>query len=86
MIVAASGSISGKAAVTVAVVATPQFSPIAGTYSSTQTVSISTTTPSATIYYTTNGSTPTTSSTISTPAPSQLRPRKLSNGHSRGYR
>jgi hypothetical protein len=46
------------------VVATPAFSPAAGTYSSTQTVTISTTTPSATIYYTTNGSTPTTSSTV----------------------
>ena len=40
----------------------PVFSPAGGTYSSAQTVTISTTTPSATIYYTTNGSTPTTSS------------------------
>ena len=37
----------------------PTFSPIAGTYSSTQTVSIKDTTPGATIYYTTNGTTPT---------------------------
>ena len=44
--------------------ATPTFSPAAGTYSSAQTVTISTTTPSATIYYTTNGTTPTTNSTV----------------------
>ncbi len=44
--------------------ATPAFSPAGGTYTSAQTVTISTTTPSATIYYTTNGSTPTTSSPV----------------------
>jgi Chitobiase/beta-hexosaminidase C-terminal domain len=44
--------------------AAPFFSPAGGTYTSTQTVTISTTTPSATIYYTTNGSTPTTSSQV----------------------
>ena len=43
--------------------ATPTFSPAAGTYSSTQSVTISDTTTGATIYYTTNGTTPTTSST-----------------------
>ena len=42
----------------------PAFSVPAGTYSSTQTVSITDTTPNATIYYTTNGSVPTTSSTV----------------------
>lgn len=47
-------------------VATPVFSPGAGTYTAAQTVTISTTTPSATIYYTTNGTTPTTSSTVYT--------------------
>ena len=57
-------------------VATPTFSPVAGTYSSTQTVTISTTTPLAVLCYTTDGSTPTevshlcsggTTSTYSTP-------------------
>jgi N-acetylneuraminic acid mutarotase len=45
-------------------VATPTFSPAAGTYSSAQTVTISDGTSGATIYYTTNGTTPTTSSTV----------------------
>ena len=43
--------------------ATPTFSPAGGTYASTQTVTIASTTPASRIYYTTNGTTPTTAST-----------------------
>ena len=46
-----------------AAVATPTFSPVAGTYTEVQNVTISTETADATIYYTTNGDDPTTSST-----------------------
>ena len=67
-IAAASGfsqSAVGTAAYTINLpqAATPAFSPAAGTYTSTQSVAISDTTAGATIFYTTNGSTPTTSST-----------------------
>ena len=44
--------------------ATPAFSVVAGTYASAQTVSISDVTAGATIYYTINGSTPTTASSV----------------------
>jgi hypothetical protein len=44
-------------------VATPVFSPALGTFNSTQTVTISCATSGATIYYTTDGSTPTAAST-----------------------
>jgi N-acetylneuraminic acid mutarotase len=48
--------------------ATPTFNPPAGAYATAQSVSISDTTPGTTIYYTTNGTTPTTSSSVySTP-------------------
>jgi hypothetical protein len=45
-------------------VATPTFSPAGGTYTSAQSVSLSDSTSGATIYYTTNGTTPTTSSSV----------------------
>ena len=44
-------------------VSAPTFSPVGGSYSTTQSVAISDATSGATIYYTTNGTTPTTSST-----------------------
>ena len=43
--------------------ATPTFSPPAGSYSSAQSVTIADSSPNATIYYTTNGTTPTIAST-----------------------
>lgn len=45
---------------------TPVFSPSAGTFTSDQSISISTTTQGATIHYTTNGSTPSSSSAVYT--------------------
>jgi hypothetical protein len=48
--------------------ATPAFSPAAGTYTTPQSVSITSATPNATIYYTTDGTTPTTASTAYTGA------------------
>lgn len=45
-------------------VSTPTFSPAGGTYTTAQTVTISCSTSDATIYYTTNGSTPSASSTM----------------------
>jgi sugar lactone lactonase YvrE len=44
-------------------VAQPTFSPVAGTYTTAQTVTISDSASGVAIYYTTNGTTPTTSST-----------------------
>jgi len=45
-------------------VATPTFTPSAGTYTSAQSVELNTTTDGATIYYTTDGTDPTTSSSV----------------------
>ncbi|MFB3915355.1 MAG: chitobiase/beta-hexosaminidase C-terminal domain-containing protein [Terriglobales bacterium] len=44
--------------------AAPRFSPAPGTYSTAQTVTLSSTSPGATIYYTTDGSMPTTASAV----------------------
>jgi subtilase family serine protease len=49
--------------VQVLAVAAPLFSPAAGTYSTAQSVTLSSATTGATFYYTTNGTTPTSSST-----------------------
>jgi len=50
--------------------ATPAFTPASGTYTSAQSVTISDKTPGAVIYYTTNGTAPTASSTVySNPIP-----------------
>jgi peptidoglycan/xylan/chitin deacetylase (PgdA/CDA1 family) len=55
---------SGTYTISATRVSTPAFSPVAGTYTGAQNVSISCATSGATIYYTTNGTTPTTSSTV----------------------
>jgi hypothetical protein len=46
----------------------PAFTPAAGTFSAPQSVTLSTTVSGATIHYTTNGSTPTTASSVYTAA------------------
>ena len=55
--------INNFSAVITPIVVTPVFSPAAGTYSGTQSVTITDGTANSTIYYTTNGVAPTTSST-----------------------
>ena len=58
------GSISAPVVETVVTpAATPKLSPGAGTYATSETISITDATSKSTIYYTLNGSTPTTSST-----------------------
>lgn len=59
-------SSTGSAAYTInyTAVATPAFSPVAGYYSTAQNISLNTTTSGANIYYTTDGTAPTTSSTV----------------------
>jgi len=56
-----SGVGSAKYTITAAAAA-PQFEPVGGSYTSAQSVTILDTTPNATIYYTTDGTTPTTAS------------------------
>jgi hypothetical protein len=62
-----SNSGTGTAAITgnaTGMVATPTFSPVAGTYSAAQTVTISDATGGASIFYTVDGSTPTINSSM----------------------
>ncbi len=61
-----SNSAVASAIYTKPTVATPVFNPPAGAYDSTQFVTMTDATPGATIYYTIDGSTPTTNSTIYT--------------------
>ncbi len=66
--------------------AAPTFSPAAGTFSTAQSITLSSTTPSAVIYYTLDGSTPTTSSpvyaaTISIAATATLKAIAVASGY-----
>lgn len=68
------------------VAATPVFSPVAGSYSTTQSVSITDSTAAAAIYYTTDGSTPTSNSTkytspIPVPTSTTLKAIAVASGY-----
>ena len=65
-----SGRSSSGGSTILAAAATPTFSPAAGSYASAQTVAISDATSGTIIYYTTDGTTPTPSSSVySSPIP-----------------
>jgi uncharacterized repeat protein (TIGR03803 family) len=61
---AAAKTVTASYGSSVLTAATPIFSPAAGTYSTTQTVSISDSTAGAIVYYTTDGTTPTAGSSV----------------------
>ena len=71
---------------TATVAATPTFNPPPGTYSGPQSVTLSTTTPNATIYYTTNGVTPATSSLVYANKPFTVTPTTTIEAHRGGER
>jgi hypothetical protein len=77
---------SAKYTITTATTATPAFSLAAGGYIGTKSLTLSDTTTGATIYYTTNGTTPTTSSTkyssaISVNANETIEAIAVASGH-----
>jgi hypothetical protein len=63
-----SGVATGDFTINWQTVSTPQFSPVAGPYYSDQAVTISCTTPDVTIYYTIDGTDPSTASQVFNPA------------------
>lgn len=81
------GGGSSTPAPTPPVASAPTFSPVAGTYTSAQNVTLSDTTGGASIYYTTDGTTPTTasnlySSAISVAATTTIKAMATASGYS----